>query len=337
MPSRRAGLLWLWFASALLFVTAWTLVHRGPYHDSSIIDTPVYQGYGDRIVARTDPVRGLRPRVPAGRAAGVRAPVARPRRAAGGRRPRQLRRPASSWRCSSAGSSSSARRRSRCVPSAPGLLRSGARARRDRARAAPARADGALALRLLARRGHGGRRRARGVGTAALGRASCSASPSRSRSIPAALVPLLVVDAWRARGGGRREAAVCGGLVLGAALAPLRAVPLRLAVRGLGLGAQADGPAAAGRDARLRAAASRPPPVRAGRVGHEQLRLAEPLEPLLRDRGEADDARSSSASSSRSGSRSGARRRIAARRSCATGRRRSSPSSRSARCSRRSS
>jgi Glycosyltransferase family 87 len=33
-----------------LFALAWGLLHTGPFDDVAIVDTPVYQGYGDRIV-----------------------------------------------------------------------------------------------------------------------------------------------------------------------------------------------------------------------------------------------------------------------------------------------
>jgi hypothetical protein len=40
-----------------LFSIAWGILHTGPFDDAAIVDTPVYQGYGDRIVAGEVPYR----------------------------------------------------------------------------------------------------------------------------------------------------------------------------------------------------------------------------------------------------------------------------------------
>jgi hypothetical protein len=66
MEHPRNALLWLWFASALVFIATWTGVHYGPYHEANIIDTPVYQGYGDQIVAGKMPYRDFTLEYPPG-------------------------------------------------------------------------------------------------------------------------------------------------------------------------------------------------------------------------------------------------------------------------------
>jgi hypothetical protein len=40
----------LWLASTLLFIGAWTELHHGSYASYQLVDTPVYQQYGDEIV-----------------------------------------------------------------------------------------------------------------------------------------------------------------------------------------------------------------------------------------------------------------------------------------------
>ena len=51
----RAGLAAL--AAAAVFAVAWTAVHYGFYADNHIVDTPVYQRYGDAIVGGNVPYR----------------------------------------------------------------------------------------------------------------------------------------------------------------------------------------------------------------------------------------------------------------------------------------
>jgi len=214
VPSRAPGLLWLWFASALLFVAAWTLVHRGPYHDSSIIDTPVYQGYGDRMVSGQVPYADFDLEYPPGAlpvfalpALGHSGPVE------DGLRDDYVSRfelemlfcgflllgaAAFSLRAVDAGLLRSGLALG-AIALAPLLLGPMVLSRFDYWPAAVTAVAVALAV-------SGQRRWAALV----LGLAIAI------KVYPAALVPLLVIEAWRARG--RREAAVCGGLVLGAAL-----------------------------------------------------------------------------------------------------------------------
>ena len=49
-----------------LFSIAWALLHTGPFDDAAIVDTPVYQGYGDRIVAGEVPYRDIELEYPPG-------------------------------------------------------------------------------------------------------------------------------------------------------------------------------------------------------------------------------------------------------------------------------
>ena len=46
----RGPLLVVWLASTLLFLGAWERLHHGSYASYQIVDTPVYQNYGDAIV-----------------------------------------------------------------------------------------------------------------------------------------------------------------------------------------------------------------------------------------------------------------------------------------------
>jgi hypothetical protein len=212
--SRAPGLLWLWFASALLFVTAWTLVHRGPYHDASIIDTPVYQGYGDRMVAGDTPYRDFDLEYPPG-ALPVFAipslghdgpPEDGVRESYSDRFELEmlfcgfllLGAAACSLRAVGAGVLRSSLALG-AIALAPLLLGPMVLSRFDYWPAAVTGVAVALAV-------SGQRRWAALV----LGIAIAI------KVYPAALVPLLVIDAWRSRG--RREAAVTAGLVAGAAL-----------------------------------------------------------------------------------------------------------------------
>jgi uncharacterized membrane protein len=60
------SLLALWFASALVFLGAWAQIHHGAYERSQIIDTPVYQSYGDLIVQGKLPYRDFGVEYPPG-------------------------------------------------------------------------------------------------------------------------------------------------------------------------------------------------------------------------------------------------------------------------------
>jgi hypothetical protein len=215
VPSRRApALLWVWFASALLFVTAWTLVHRGPYRDSSIIDTPVYQSYGDQIVAGRIPYADFDLEYPPGA-----LPVfALPSLGHDGPPEDGVRETYStrfelemlfcgflllgaaafSLRAVDAGLLRSSVALG-AIALAPLLLGPMILSRFDYWPAAVTGVTMALAV--------SGRRRWAAV---ALGAAIAI------KVYPAALVPLLVLDAWRTRG--RREAVVCAGLVVGTTL-----------------------------------------------------------------------------------------------------------------------
>jgi hypothetical protein len=46
------------------FLLAWALIHHGFYARDEIVDTPVYQGYGDRMAAGELPYRDFRPEYP---------------------------------------------------------------------------------------------------------------------------------------------------------------------------------------------------------------------------------------------------------------------------------
>jgi hypothetical protein len=214
---------WLWLGSALLFAAAWTAIHHGHYRDSPIVDTPVYQSYGDRIVEHKVPYRDFTLEYPPGA-----LPVfAVPALGYGGPLDGPLREDYS--------------KRFELLIVACGFLLLGAAALALRAVGAStlrtALALGAIALAplllgpmILTRFDYwpaavttialalaaSGRRRWAAV---ALGVAIAI------KVYPAALVPLLVIEAWRRRG--RREALVCGALVAGAALvlyAPFLAV-----------------------------------------------------------------------------------------------------------------
>jgi hypothetical protein len=49
-----------------VFSLAWALIHGGPYDDAAIVDTPVYQGYGDKVVAGEVPYRDFELEYPPG-------------------------------------------------------------------------------------------------------------------------------------------------------------------------------------------------------------------------------------------------------------------------------
>jgi hypothetical protein len=214
VPSRAPSLLWLWFASALLFVTTWTIVHHGPYHDASIIDTPVYQGYGDRIVARQVPYADFDLEYPPGALPVFALPSlghhGPPEDGVRGNYVTRfelemlfcgfllLAAAAFSLRAVEAGVLRSGLALG-AIALAPLLLGPMVLSRFDYW---PAAVTG-IAVALVV----SGQRRWAAV---ALGIAIAI------KVYPAALVPLLLVDAWRARG--RREAAICGGLIVGAAL-----------------------------------------------------------------------------------------------------------------------
>ena len=63
---------------SVLFLVSWGLLHHGFYARERIIDTPVYERYGEAMTRGAGAVSGLRARVPAGLSAGLRA--AGPRR-----------------------------------------------------------------------------------------------------------------------------------------------------------------------------------------------------------------------------------------------------------------
>jgi hypothetical protein len=217
MPVRSRGapgLLWVWFASALLFVAAWTLIHHGPYRTSSIIDTPVYQGYGDQIVAGRIPYADFDLEYPPGALPVFALPsLGHSGPPEDGVRAEYTKRfelemlfcgflllgaAAFSLRAVGAGIVRSGLALG-AIALAPLLLGPMVLSRFDYWPAAVTGVTMALAV--------SGRRRWAAV---ALGAAIAI------KVYPAALVPLLVVDAWRARG--RREAVLCAGLVVGAAL-----------------------------------------------------------------------------------------------------------------------
>lgn len=53
-------------AAAALFLLSWAALHGGWYDDGEIVDTPVYQGYGDAIEGGAVPYRDIRPEYPPG-------------------------------------------------------------------------------------------------------------------------------------------------------------------------------------------------------------------------------------------------------------------------------
>ena len=63
-------------AAAAVFAVAWTVVHYGFYADNHIVDTPVYQRYGDAIVDGQVPYRDFTVEYPPACAARLRAAVA---------------------------------------------------------------------------------------------------------------------------------------------------------------------------------------------------------------------------------------------------------------------
>jgi hypothetical protein len=67
--SQRADPVGVAAAAALgiaVFSLAWAVIHGGFYDDAAIIDTPVYQGYGDRVVAGEVPYRDFELEYPPG-------------------------------------------------------------------------------------------------------------------------------------------------------------------------------------------------------------------------------------------------------------------------------
>ena len=54
------------FAAVSLFVGTWTLLHTGFYRDKQIIDTPVYQRYGNEIAHGKVPYRDFELEYPPG-------------------------------------------------------------------------------------------------------------------------------------------------------------------------------------------------------------------------------------------------------------------------------
>jgi hypothetical protein len=53
-------------AAACLFLVSWTLLHEGFYARDQVVDTPVYQNYGDAIARGEVPYRDFRPEYPPG-------------------------------------------------------------------------------------------------------------------------------------------------------------------------------------------------------------------------------------------------------------------------------
>ena len=59
-------------AAALVFLGSWALLHTHHFTAHRLVDTPVYESYGDAMRDGLGAVPRLRRRVPAGRAAGLR-------------------------------------------------------------------------------------------------------------------------------------------------------------------------------------------------------------------------------------------------------------------------
>jgi hypothetical protein len=212
VPSRAPGLLWLWFASALVFVGAWTAIHHGNYRDGAIIDTPVYLGYADQILAGKVPYRDFTLEYPPGALPVFVLPAIRnpnPDNPIHEYQPRFelvilfsgfLLLAAAAYALRAVGAST--RRTALAlggIALAPLLLGPMVLTRFDYWPAAVT----TIALALAA----SGRRRA---AAAVLGIAVAI------KLYPVAIVPLLVIEAWRLRG--RREAAFVAGIVVAAAL-----------------------------------------------------------------------------------------------------------------------
>jgi hypothetical protein len=53
-------------AAAALFLLSWAALHTAWYDDAEIVDTPVYQGYGDAVEDGAVPYRDIRPEYPPG-------------------------------------------------------------------------------------------------------------------------------------------------------------------------------------------------------------------------------------------------------------------------------
>src|SRR4051794_20011520 len=60
------SLLAIWLGSCLLFLASWTALHHGKYAHDQIIDTPVYQSYGDQIAQGKLPYRDFGVEYPPG-------------------------------------------------------------------------------------------------------------------------------------------------------------------------------------------------------------------------------------------------------------------------------
>ena len=67
MPSRQeVDPLWLALAAGVLFLAAWAGLHTGWYERDQIVDTPVYEGYGNAIESGKVPYRDFRLEYPPG-------------------------------------------------------------------------------------------------------------------------------------------------------------------------------------------------------------------------------------------------------------------------------
>jgi uncharacterized membrane protein len=208
------SLLPIWAGSALVFLASWLAIHHGSYAAAQIIDTPVYQGYGDQIVQGKLPYRDFGVEYPPGALPIFALP------ALGHSGPTDpgvrddfrerfeilmvfcalLALAAVAWTLRAVGASTERTVVALgAVALAPLLLGSMIYSRFDYWPAAVT----AVAVALMA----SGRRRWAAV---ALGVAIAI------KVYPAALVPLLLIDAWKRRG--RGEALRCAGLVVGAAL-----------------------------------------------------------------------------------------------------------------------
>ena len=52
--------------AALVFLVSWTLAHRGPLNHDQIVDTPLYETYGNAMETRQIPYRDFRLEYPPG-------------------------------------------------------------------------------------------------------------------------------------------------------------------------------------------------------------------------------------------------------------------------------
>ena len=203
-------------------------LHAGFYERSQIIDTPIYQRYGDAMANGQVPYRDFQLEYPPARAARLRDPVAAPlERRRPARLPQRVRggdarvrgagaavhaldsaQPARRGRCGSAPRSASPRSRRCC--SARSCSPASTSGRR---RSSPARSP---------RSSPGGSDSAR----------ACSGSRVAAKIFPAVLVPLAAVWIWKRNG--RRQALLCARDLRGGGARVLPAVLRAFAARGVG-------------------------------------------------------------------------------------------------------